>query len=273
MTDLVQYGCSVRRACLLASLQRATFDYQQQPPTEDELLTELTSLAQQYSRYGYRRAWAVLKRSRIINRKRVHRLWKQAQLQVKRVRRPRKGRERTVRQQAEHPNHIWAYDFVQDADQMGNTLYILTVMDEFTREGLATHVSTETSAEGVLAVLTTLCEVYGIPTHLRSDNGAEFVAHSLAQWLAQNHIKPLYIDPGCPWQNGKEERFNGTVRDECLNMQLFGSLIEARIRLEAFRQHYNKERPHSALGYLTPLAFKQAWNEAQTNKQDSLIST
>ena len=247
------YGCSVVRACELARLHRATFHYQRRPPREDEVLVLLTALAQQYPRYGYRRAWAVLKRTRKVNRKRVHRLWKAAQFQVKRVRRPRKRRERVTRLQAERPNHIWAYDFVHDADRHGNTLYILTVMDEFTREGLATHVTNETSAEGVVAVLATLREVHGTPTYLRSDNGAEFVAHSLGQWLAQKHIEPLYIDPGCPWQNGKDERFNGTVRDECLNMQLFSSLVEARIRLEAFRQHYNSERPHSALAYQTPL--------------------
>jgi len=137
---------------------------------------------------------------------------------------------------------------------------------------LATQVMSETSADHVEAVLATLRDVYGTPTYLRSDNGAEFVAHTLQRWLARQGIVPLYIDPGCPWQNGKDERFNGTVRDECLNMQLFGSLIEARIRLEAFRHHYNSERPHSALAYQTPLAFKQAWNEAQT-QQDSLIST
>jgi len=261
--ELVGYGCSVLRACELARLHRATFHYQQRPRREDNLLLELTSLAQQNPRYGYRRVWAVLKRTRKVNRKRVHRLWKVAQLQVKRVPRRRKRRERPARLQAERPNHIWAYDFVQDADRHGNKLYILTVMDEFTREGLATYVTSETSAGQVEAVLAALQDMYGTPTYLRSDNGAEFVALSLQGWLARQGIVPLYIDPGCPWQNGKDERFNGTVRDECLNMQLFSSLLEARIRLEAFRQHYNSERPHSALAYQTPLAFKQAWNEAQ----------
>jgi putative transposase len=270
--DLVRCGCSVRRACELAQLQRATFHYQQREAHQDELLLELRALAQQHPRYGYRRAWAILTRTRTVNRKRVHRLWTQARLQVKRVPRPRQRRERPARLQAARPNHIWAYDFVQDADRGGNKLYILTVMDEYTREGLATHVSCSTSAEGVEAVLAALRDVYGTPTYLRSDNGAEFVALRLQGWLARHGIVPLYIDPGCPWQNGKDERFNGTVRDECLNMHLFGSLVEARIRLEAFRQHYNSERPHSALAYQTPLAFKQAWNEAQ-KQLDSLIST
>ncbi len=180
------------------------------------MLRELTSLAQQHPRYGYRRAWAVLRRTHSVNRKRVHWLWKQAQLQVKRSTRTRTRRQRPVLLQATHPNHIWAYNFVQDADRQGNKLYILTVMDEFTREGLATHVTRETSAEGVQTVLATLRDMYGTPTYVRSDNGAEFVALGVQGWLAQHDVVPLYIDPGCPWQNGKDERFNGTVRDECL---------------------------------------------------------
>lgn len=238
------------------------------------MLSELTARAQQYPRYGYRRAWAVLKRTKKINRKRVHRLWNAAHLQVKRMSpRARKRRERPARQQAEYPNHMWAYDFVQDADQGGNPLYILTVMDEFTREGLATQVMSETSADHVAVVLAALRAMYGTPAYLRSDNGAECVALSIQGWVARQKIIPLYIDPGCPWQNGKEARCTGTVRDECLHMNRFGSLLEAQIRLEAFRHHYNSERPHSALAYQTPLAFRQAWNGAQKKLQDSLIST
>ena len=270
---MVRRGFSTRRACELAHLHRATFQYTERPASPDELVAELKTLAQRNPRYGYRRAWAVLKRTRLVNQKRVHRLWKDAQLQVKREPKRRVRRERVAQLQAQRPNHIWAYDFVQDADCYGNTLYILTVMDEFTREGLATEVTSETSAQGVRAVLEALRDIYGTPTFLRSDNGAEFVAHALGLWLRQHAIEPLYIARGCRWQNGKDERFNGTLRDECLNMQLFGSLIEARIRVEAFRQHYNAQRPHSALGYQTPLEFKQAWNQAQNKQQDSLIST
>lgn len=269
----MQRGFSVSRACALVEIHRATFQYKQHPRCQDELFGELKALAREHPRYGYRRAWAVLRRTRAVNRKRVHRLWKQAQLQVKRSTRAPRCRQQSGRLQATHPNHIWAYAFVQDADRQGNKLYILTVMDEFTREGLATHATSETSAEGVRAVLTALQDVYGTPTYLRSDNGAEFVAGGVQGWLAQHDSVPLYIDPGCPWQNGKDERFNGTVRDECLNMQLFGSVVEAGIRLEAFRQHYNSERPHSALGYQTPLAFKQAWYEPQNKEEDSLMPT
>jgi len=271
--DLVTLGISVHRACQLAQLARATLHYKPRPVQDEELVVELNVLAQERPRYGYRRAWAVLRRTRAINRKRVHRLWKRAQLQLKRLPRSRRRRERTGRVVAAYPNHIWAYDFVQDHDQYGNTLYILTIMDEFTREGLAIDIALDTSAERVIGVLAQLVPVYGTPEQVRSDNGAEFVAQALQRWLAKEHILPLYIDPGCPWQNGKDERFNGTVRDECLNLHLFATLAEARVRLEAFRQHYNTERPHSQLGYQTPLGFKQAWIEAQSEQKDSLIPT
>ncbi len=268
---LVTKGLSVLRACVLVQLQRATFLYQARPAAEDELVGELEALAQANPRYGYRRAWALLRRKRTVNRKRVHRLWKRAKLQVKRVTRLRARRERPPPLTAAYPNHVWAYDFLQDQDMHGRTLYILTVMDEFTREGLAIAVAEATSAEWVLAVLGELVTRHGAPAYLRSDNGTEFVALAVQAWLARRQVRTLYIDPGCPWQNGKEERFNGTVRDECLNLHVFATLVEARVRLAAFQHHYNHDRPHSRLDYRTPAAFKKAWEAAQAQQQDSLI--
>ena len=220
-------------------------------------------LALQYQRYGYRRISAVLNRSEKVNQKRVLRLWRLHRMQVRRVVRKRVRRTRPERLQAAYPGHIWAYDFVEDALADGTPLRILTVMDEFTREGLALDVALTTSAERVIGVLTALVGQHGAPAHLRSDNGAEFVAQTVQTWLAQCGVETLYIEPGKPWQNGKEERFNGTVRDECLNLHVFTSLAEACVRLGGFRQHYNTERPHSQLDYLTPLAFKAAWYETQ----------
>lgn len=270
---LVAKGLSVLRACVLVQLQRATFLYRARPAADDELEADLEALAQANPRYGYRRAWALVRRKRRVNRKRVHRLWKRARLQVKPVKRPRARRERPPPLAARYPNHVWAYDFVQDQDMHGRTLYILTVMDEFTREGLAIAVAEATSAEWVIAVLSELVALHGPPAYLRSDNGAEFVALAVQAWLARRQVRTLYIDPGCPWQNGKEERFNGTVRDECLNLHLFASVIEARVRLEAFRHHYNTDRPHSRLDYMTPVAFREVWEVAQAKQQDSLIPT
>ena len=146
-------------------------------------------------------------------------------------------------------------------------------MDEFTREGLAIDVDLTTSAERVIGVLSQVVAKHGAPDYLRSDNGSDFVALAVQAWLVHHQITTLYIDPGCPWQNGKDERFNGTVRDECLNMQLFASVREAQVQLEAFRRHYNEQRPHSRLGYQKPLEFKQAWYKTQANGPDSHIPT
>jgi len=271
---LARRGISVRRACVLVQLPRATFQYRARPhPEEAALLADITALAEEHPRYGYRRIWAVLLRKHTINRKRVHRLWKRARLQVKRAPRRRARRKRPAPLAAAYPNHVWAYDFVEDRDMHGNALRTLTVMDEFTREGLDIAVDTTASAEQVIVILAQLIAAHGAPDYLRSDNGPEFVAVAIQTWLAKQQIATLYIDPGCPWQNGKEERFNGTVRDECLNMQLFASVGEARVHLQAFRRHYNEERPHSALGYQIPAEFKRAWVAAQNTLDDPNIAT
>jgi transposase InsO family protein len=164
-------------------------------------------------------------------------LWRQYRLQVPRISRRRRLRKPPAKRLiATHPGHIWAYDFVEDALANGTPLRILTVMDEFTREGLALDVDVSASAERVLGVLAALIAQHGAPAHLRSDNGPEFVATAVKLWLAQRGVQTLYIDAGKPWQNGKEERFNGTVRDECLNMHAFASLAEAWMRLSAFQR-------------------------------------
>jgi putative transposase len=270
---LVAGGLSVLRACTLVALHRSTFRYCAHPPDDSAIVAQIQALATQHPRYGYRRIHALLNRTQRVNRKRVDRLWRLAQLQVRRSVRPRRRRERARHLAAAYPGHIWAYDFLEDALADGRVIHILTVMDEFTREGVAVEVWPTTSAEQVLEVLAALMRQHGAPGHLRSDNGPEFVAQAVQAWLATCHVATLYIEPGKPWQNGKEERFNGTVRDECLNLHTFHSLAEARVRLSAFRQHYNHERPHSRLGYLTPLAFKAAWVAAQAQLQDPNIAT
>jgi putative transposase len=270
---LVGGGVSVQRACVLVQLHRSTFRYQAHPRDDTALVGQLQQLTTRYPRYGYRRTAALVRRSERVNEKRIRRLWRLHGFQVRRPARRRTRRERLKRVSATAPNHIWAYDFVEDALMDGTPLRILTVMDEFTREGLALDVALTTSAERVIGVLTALIAQHGAPKHLRSDNGAEFVATAVQVWLAQSGVKTLYIEPGKPWQNGKEERFNGTLRDECLNLHLFASLAEACVRLNAFRHEYNTERPHSRLSYLTPLEFKRAWLQAQAKHEDSNIGT
>jgi putative transposase len=228
---------------------------------------------ERHPRYGYRRISALVRREERVNQKRIRRLWRKHRLQVQRVRRRRLRRKPPPRLVAAYPGHIWAYDFVEDALADGTPLRILTVMDEFTREGLALDVDTSASAERVIGVLTALVAQHGAPEHLRSDNGPEFVATAVKLWLKQRGVQTLYIDPGKPWQNGKEERFNGTVRDECLNMHCFGSLAEAWVRLSAFQKEYNTVRPHSSLGDLAPLMFKTAWYETQAKTQETNIPT
>jgi putative transposase len=270
---LVAGGLSVPRACALVQLARSTFRYLAHPRDDTELLAHIRELVARHPRYGYRRISVLLRRTGRVNEKRVRRLWRQQRLQVQRVRRRRLRPVRPARLAASYPNHIWAYDFVEDVLADGTPLRILTVMDEFTREGLAVDVALTTSAERVIGVLSGLIAQHGVPAYLRSDNGAEFVATVVQAWLAQCGVQTLYIAPGKPWQNGKEERFNRTVRDECLNMHQFYSVAECCVRVGTFRHHYNHDRPHSRLGYLTPLAFKIAWYDAQAKQQDPHIGS
>jgi putative transposase len=264
--NLVARGVSQRRACVLLQLQRSTFGYRTRPDGHGELAAQVDELARRYPRYGYRRVWALLRRrGQRVNRKHVHRLWKQAKLQIRKLARQRRPAHRAgLPVQATHPGHVWTYDFLHDYCLKGTPLKVLTVMDEFTREGLALEVATSLASPRVMAVLEHLVTMYGAPQFIRSDHGPEFIALAVQGWLAQHEMVTLYIDPGCPWQNGYGERFNGTVRDECLNMHIFQSVAEARVVLAAYRRQYNEERPHSSLGYLTPAEFKRDWLERQS---------
>jgi putative transposase len=263
---LVAHGLAQRRACILLQLQRSTFNYQARPDRRAGLVKEVHDLAQRHPRYGYRRVWALLRRrGRRVNRKHVHRLWKRAKLQVRKVTHKRgPARAASIPVQALRPGHVWTYDFLHDHCLNGTPLKVLTVMDEFTREGLAIEVATSLPAQRVLTVLEGLVVIHGRPQFIRSDNGPEFIALAVRGWLAQHQMRTLYIDPGCPWQNGFGERFNGTVRDECLSMHVFHSVAEARIVLATYRRQYNEGRPHSRLGYRTPTEFKRDWIERQS---------
>jgi putative transposase len=262
---LVARGLSQRQACVLLQLQRSTFGYQARPESNAELTTQVDELARRHPRDGYRRVWALLRRrGQHVNKKHVHRLRKQAKLQIRKSRRKRRpARCVMIPVQATHPGHVWTYDFLHDHCLKGTPLKVLTVMDEFTREGLAIEVAASLPSARVLAFLERLVTRHGTPQFIRSDNGPEFIALAVRGWLAQHQMTTLYIDPGCPWQNGYGESFNRTVRDECLNMHVFQSVAEARVMLAAYRWQYNEERPHSSLDYQTPAEFKLAWLERQ----------
>lgn len=218
----------------------------------------LRTLAAQYPRYGYRTIRIFLERQgHALGIDRMYRLWRQEGLQVPR-RRPRR-RVATSRPRPVPPtgiNHVWAYDFVFDTCADGRTLKCLTVIDEFTRECLAIDVAGGIRSGRVIEVLTQLVSVHGAPRYLRSDNGPEFVAHAILRWLQTAQIETAFIDPGKPWQNGVDESFNGTFRDQHLSLQWFRNRADAKVSIEQWRQHYNEVRPHSSLGYLTPAEFK-----------------
>jgi putative transposase len=251
-------GISLRRACALLQVARSTLGYESILAKRDApVLAAMRELAAQYPRYGYRRIQVFLaRRGCTMSADRAYRLWKKAGLQVPR-RRPRRrvatGRPRPV--PASGANQVWAYDFVFDACANGQQLKCLTVIDEFTRECLAIDVAGSIRSGRVIEVLSKLVSVRGAPTYLRSDNGPEFVSRAVLRWLDQVDIETAAIDPGKPWQNGANESFNGKFRDECLGMQWFKNRIDAKVVIEDWRKVYNRVRPHSSLGNLTPAEY------------------
>jgi putative transposase len=253
-------GVSARRACELLRVSRRWLAYDASGGREDPPPARLKELAAAYPRYGYRRLHALLVREgREVNPKRVRRLCVIHGLKLsRRVRRKRRGIGLGVPCKAGHANHVWAYDFLFDLCRDRRRLKILTVEDEFTRECLAIEVERRMNATAVGRVLRGLFAERGVPAYLRSDNGPEFIAQALMKTLAQRGVACRHIEPGSPWQNGLNERFNGTLRDECLNLETFAHRDQARAVCRLFMRSYNHERPHSALGYQTPAEFAAA---------------
>lgn len=231
-------------------------------PEEDRQMREaIVEKSKKHPRYGYRRITAMLRREGWkINAKRVARIRREEGFKViKKQRRTRRHGESTAeRQQAARGNHVWSWDFVEDQTENGSRFRVLTLIDEHTRRCLALHVAWTIRAVDVIAVVEGAFARHGHPEHIRSDNGPEFIAYVLQDWLAAREVKTLYIQPGSPWENGYVESFHDKLRDECLNRELFGSLAEARVILEGWRKEYNGSRPHSALGYLTPDEYAQS---------------
>jgi putative transposase len=251
-------GLSVRRACTLLSVARSSLNYESRKAAKDAAVTErMKEHASQYPRFGYRRIKIFLGRDgHAMGFGRAWRLWHAAGLQVPRKRpreRVKTGLPRPL--PATGPNQVWTYDFVLDRSANGQQLKCLTVADEWTKEGLAIEVDGRIRSGRVIEVLARLVSERGAPKYLRSDNGPEFVARALLQWIADQGIETALIDPGKPWPNGVGESFNGKFRDECLSLEWFRSRAEAKVVIEAWRRHYNQVRPHSSLGYLTPAEF------------------
>ena len=263
---------SERRACRLLGQGRGTQRYiPTQRDEEDALPRAIVELASQYGRYGYRRITAVWQRAGWnVGRDRVQRIstprtktcpwgpriWRREGLKVPAKQKPR-GRlwlhdGSCVRLRPEHANHVWSYDFVSAFTHDGRTLRLLTLIDESTRRCLALRVARRLNSYDLIETLADLMLEHGVPEHIRSDKGPEFVALQLRQWLSAVGVKTLYIEPGSPWENGYCESFNGTLRDECLNGEIFYSLKEAQVVIEQWRVQYNTVRPHSSLGYRLP---------------------
>jgi len=257
------FHVSERKVCRALGQPRSTQRYiKQKANDEDSLTVRMVELASQYGRYGYRRITALLQTEGWrVNHKRVERLWRQEGLKVP-AKQPKRGRlwlndGSCLRLKPEFPNHVWSYDFVLERTHDGRAFRILNVIDEFTRESLAVKVKRHLNHEDVQECLTELFCQRGVPVHLRSDNGPEFIAHALREWLNKLSVKPLFIEPGSPWENGYVESFNGKMRDELLNGEIFYTLQEAQILIERWRKDYNSIRPHSSLGYRPPAP--QAW--------------
>lgn len=224
---------------------------------EDALTQAVIRLATEYGRYGYRRITALLNAEGWqVNHKRVARIWRREGLKVP-IKQPKKGRlwlndGSCIRLRPSWRNHVWAYDFVHDRTKDGRPFRMLTVIDEYTRECLAITVKRKLKSGDVLETLADLFVERGMPDHIRSDNGSEFRATLVREWLEGLEVKPTYIEPGSPWENGYNESFNGKLRDELLDRELFDTLQEAQILIERWRVHYNTKRPHSSLGYKPP---------------------
>jgi len=258
---VTERGLSQRHACELVGIQRSSARYVRRGWSDEAGIVALVrEYAHEQPMYGYRIITAMLKHDGYrINRKRVYRIWRQEGLQLPRRKaiKRRYGESTGALRRANRPNEVWTYDFLEGRTERGGKLRMLTVLDEYTRECLTIHIARSISSRQVIQVLEWLFLLRGAPDYLRSDNGPEFIAYALKDWLRDHHCHTLYITPGSPWENPFIESFNGTFRSECLDRWVFTAGREAQIVIEQWRQEYNQRRPHSSLGYLPPAVFAQ----------------
>jgi transposase InsO family protein len=272
---LVKSGkCSQRQACRIVGFSRSTARYQSYGKDDEAGLVErLKELAQKRRRRGYRLAHReLLRQDIVVNHRRVYRLWKQEGLCVPARRRYKRLRGEAMRSEtAQHPNHVWCLDFLEERTMAGRKLRILCISDEFTRQSLAIAVATSFRSERVCQVLEEVINQKGTPVALRMDNGPEFIALALRGLCHRRGISPAYIEPGKQlpkgrWQNGFAESFHARLRDEYLDGDVFLSVKEAQVRLNGWRRDWNEARLHSSLGYLTPNEYAEAWQAEAGNR-------
>jgi len=256
--SMKMFDLSERRACRIFDQYVSTQRYEKKKSDFDQQVRQRTvELASKYGRYGYRRVTALLNREGFnVNHKRVYRIWRQEGLKVP-EKQPKRSRlwlndGSCIRHRPTFKNHVWSYDFVMCRTEDGRAFRILNVIDEFTRECVGCLVQRKINSFDVLEFLAKQFLIRGQPKFIRSDNGPEFIAEKLREWLSSLEVKTLYIEPGSPWENGYCESFNGRMRDEFLNGEIFYSLKEAQVLVEMWRREYNQFRPHSSLGYKPP---------------------
>jgi transposase InsO family protein len=256
-------------------MNRSGYRYVGSKEPVDEHYRRCVALSQQYRCWGYRKIYDLMRGAgRAISRERVRLIRRREGLQVVRKRRKRKVLGTTTQwvNRARYPGHVWAYDFVFDQTDDGRQLKCLTVVDEFTRQGLAIRIARSLTAGDVIRILEELFHEHGRPACIRSDNGTELVATKVQQWLKDKHVDTHYIDPGSPWQNAYNESFNSIFRTSCLDRWLFGSMTEARVVVNHWLEEYNTIRPHGSLGGLNPEMFLQRWTEANSNQQPRTLT-
>ena len=265
---------SERKACKVLCQHRSVQRHQAKPRDDEAPLTEAVMyLARQYGRYGYRRIAALLRNDGWrVNHKRVERIWRREGLKVPK-KQPKRGRlwlndGSCIRKRPEYKNHVWAYDFVMDRTHNSKRFRMLTVIDEYSRKCLAIKVDRKLNSTTVLDTLLDLFVLHGVPDHIRSDNGPEFTAELVRNWLKKLKVKTLFIEPGSPWENGYNESFNGKLRDELLNGEIFYTLKEAQVLIERWRKEYNTVRPHSSLGYKPPAPETMTLDYRQTDRKE-----
>ena len=267
---MAEFRYSERQACKLLDVDRSSYRYEARPDRNAELREQLITLARQKPRYGYRRLWAVLsKRGHNVNVKRVYRLYQEAHLAVRRLRRKRLNRAAPMNTMLTAANQEWALDFVSDGIASGRGIRMLTIVDGFTRECPAIEVGVSLGSRRVTRVLERVIAQRGAPKSLRCDNGPEFTSRHFLAWCEQRGIVVVHIQPGRPMQNGYLESFNGRLRDECLNASWFLNLIDAKRKIECWRMEYNGERPHSSLAYRTPNEYAEVCSEL-TRRMDAI---
>jgi putative transposase len=265
---------SERRACRVIGQPRSTQRYTDRKTEKDRPLLEMmVMLSRENPRYGYRRVWALLGREGFrVNKKRVHRLWKEEGLKVPGGQRKKwrrllgTGENGCTRRRAEPKDHVWSYDFVMDRIEDGRGLKMMPVVDEYSRECLCIEVERSITAKEVVKTMAILFTHRGEPAFIRSDNGPEFVAKAVKRWLEGSGVRTLYDEPGSPWENAYSETFISRLGDELLGREEFTSLLEAKVLVEEYRNHYNQERPHSALGYRTPTEFAASCEPASAGQ-------